>query len=102
MAKVPFLPPTDFQLQILKHYVEELGMGVGVSKLYERLKRDLGDTTHPALDKARKIKYTDDGKAWELSNTPTNLKGDEYVSNKANWKVALANIKKRAAKIMKA
>ena len=81
MAKVPFLPPTDFQLQILKHYVEELGMGVGVSKLYERLKRDLGDTTHPALDKAGKIKYTDDGKAWELSNTPTNLKGDEYVED---------------------
>ena len=81
MAKVPFLPPTDFQSQILKHYVEELGMGVGVTKLYERLKRDIGDTTHPALDKAGKIKYTDDGKAWELSNTPTNLKGDEYVED---------------------
>ena len=81
MPRVPYLPPTKFQLQILHHYVENLGIGVGVTKLYERLKRDLGDTTHPALNKAGDIKYTDDGKAWELSNTPTNLKGDEYVED---------------------
>ena len=74
-----FLVPTKLHLQILDHFVEKMGYGSGVHKLYRRLHVIFGEKDHPAMDDQGNVVYTKDGDVWEELNTPKNVKNHSYV-----------------------
>ena len=59
MAKRTFLPLTKLQNQLLFEYIRESGISEGANKLYARLKRDVGDVEHPAVNKNGNVAYKD-------------------------------------------
>ena len=54
----PFLPLTKLQNQLLFEYIRESGYSEGANKLYERLKRDIGDAEHPAVNSKGEVAYS--------------------------------------------
>ena len=50
MAARPFLELTKLQNRILFEYVRKEGFAEGVQKLYQRLRRDIANIQHPAMN----------------------------------------------------
>ena len=69
-TQIAFLPATDFQRDLLFEYVRKSGYSEGYEKLYNRLRRELGDKEHYAMNEEGKIAKTDDGKILEEVNMP--------------------------------
>ena len=66
MAALPFLELTKLQNMILFEYVRKQGFAEGVQKLYQRLRRDIGDMQHPAMSKGE-VALNDDGEILEFT-----------------------------------
>ena len=67
MAARPFLELTKLQNRILFEYVRKQGFAEGVQKLYQRLKRDIGDMQHPAMNTNGDVALNDDGEILEFT-----------------------------------
>ena len=72
MAKRTFLPLTKLQNQLLFEYIRKSGISEGANKLYARLKRDVGDVEHPAVNSQGDVAYKDDD-VLEFVEIPPNL-----------------------------
>jgi len=73
-----FLPLTKLQNQLLFEYIRESGISEGANKLYARLKRDIGDVEHPAVNSEGDVAYKDDD-VLEFVETPTPIKDNSYT-----------------------
>ena len=85
-TQIPFLPLTNFQQELLYDYVRKSGYSEGVEKLYNRLKRELGNKEHYAMNSKGEIAKTDDGEILEETDKPEMhdehtyiYKGEEYT-----------------------
>jgi hypothetical protein len=85
--KVPFLPLTNFQSEILRNMVLKSGYSAeGVNKIYYRLRTALGTGHHPGMDSDGRVARTPDGelyvpsKADFVSKHVFNYKGREYTN----------------------
>ena len=63
----PFLELTKLQNKILFEYVREQGFAEGVHKLYQRLRREIGDMQHPAMNSKDEVALNDDGEILEFT-----------------------------------
>jgi len=85
-TQIAFLPATKFQRDLLFEYVRKSGYSEGYEKMYNRLRRELGDKEHYAMNAKGHIAKTDDGKILEEVNKPKMqtkhayvYKGDKYT-----------------------
>ena len=85
MAKRTFLPLTKLQNQLLFEYIRESGISEGANKLYARLKRDVGDVEHPAINSQGDVAYKDDDVLEFVENPPT-IKNDSYTYKDETYK----------------
>ena len=86
-TQIAFLPATDFQRDLLFEYVRKSGYSEGYEKLYNRLRRELGDKEHYAMNEEGKIAKTDDGKIPSFrvpKFTGDTLAGDTYIESVDN------------------
>ena len=67
MAARPFLELTKLQNRILFEYVRKQGFAEGVQKLYQRLRRDIADIQHPAMNSKGDVALNDDGEILEFT-----------------------------------
>ena len=82
--QVPFLPLTNFQEALLTEYLLEKGTGEGYNRTYERLKDDIGDKRHYALDSDGNIALTSNGDIYEETTTPS-VTGQTYNYNNKDY-----------------
>ena len=82
MAARPFLELTKLQNRILFEYVRKQGFAEGVQKLYQRLKRDIDDIQHPAMNDKSEVALNDDGEVLEFTEDDM----PEVVDNKYTYK----------------
>ena len=61
---------TNFQEALLTEYLLEKGSGEGYNRTYNRLKDDIGEKRHYALDSDGNIALTDNGDIYEETATP--------------------------------
>jgi len=80
-----FLPPTNLQKQILKEIVRDQGYGEGTLRIYERLKRELGDKTHPALDDDGNVALNQDDDILEFVGAPPRITSHKYTYNNIQY-----------------
>jgi hypothetical protein len=77
---VQFLPLTKLQKTILDNLVNLQGYSEGVEKTFERLKYEIGNALHPAINSAGNVAFTDDGKLLETAQPPA-VNNNKYVYN---------------------
>ena len=82
MAARPFLELTKLQNRILFEYVREQGFAEGVQKLYQRLRRDIANIQHPAMNSKGEVALNDDGEILEFTEDDI----PEVVDNKYTYK----------------
>ena len=84
--KIPFLPLTKLQREILEEHFRKRGHGEGYQRTYQRLKLAIKDKDHYAMDDNGNIARTDEGEIYEEVDEPTkvmnhtyNYKGTDYT-----------------------
>ncbi len=82
--QIPFLPLTNFQEALLTEYLLERANGEGYQRTYQRLKDDLGDKVHYALDSDGKIAMTPAGDIYEERSSPS-VTGQTYNYNNKTY-----------------
>ena len=80
----PFLELTKLQNKILFEYVREQGFAEGVHKLYQRLRREIGDMQHPAMNSKGEVALNDQEEILEFTEDDI----PDVVDNKYNYKGA--------------
>ena len=78
----PFLELTKLQNKILFEYVREQGFAEGVHKLYQRLRRDIGDIQHPAMNSKGEVALNEEEDILEFTENDM----PDVVDNKYNYK----------------
>ena len=73
-----YLPPTKLQTRILQEYVDVKGFGEGQRRLYHRLKNDIGERDHPAMDANGNVAYKN-GNVLELLQDPPTTRDNTYI-----------------------
>ena len=76
----PYLPLTKFQEDLLTEYLLEKGTGEGYQRTYQRLRDDIGEKRHYALDSDGNIALTDNGDIYEETSSPS-VTGQTYNYN---------------------
>ena len=91
MAARPFLELTKLQNRILFEYVREQGFAEGVQKLYLRLRRDIGDIQHPAMNDKGEVALNDDGEILEFTEDDIpDVNDNKYTYKSVEFKSALS------------
>ena len=81
-----YLPPTKLQTRILQEYVDVKGFGEGQRRLYHRLKNDIGERDHPAMDVSGNVAYDEDGKVLELMQDQPSTRDNTYFYQGKEYK----------------
>ena len=76
--KIPFLPLTKLQRDILEEHFRKRGHGEGYQRTYQRLKLAIGNKDHYAMDNNGNIARTDDGEIYEEVDQPTKVMNHTY------------------------
>ena len=84
MTARPFLELTKLQNRILFEYVREQGFAEGVQKLYQRLRRDIADIQHPAMNSKGEVALNDDGEILEFTEDTSQFESIALKTTKTN------------------
>ena len=102
MAARPFLELTKLQNRILFEYVREQGYAEGVQKLYQRLKRDIGDMQHPAMNTNGDVALNDDGEILEFTEDDIpDVNDNKYTYKNVEFKYETRPVEKKGVVTIK-
>ena len=96
MAARPFLELTKLQNRILFEYVRKQGFAEGVQKLYQRLRRDIGDMQHPAMNNNGDVALNDDGEILEFTEDDIpDVNDNKYTYKNVEFKYETRPVEKK-------